>query len=566
MNSRTLAWLAVLMLGMTLYSQWNVEQYKKVQAETTLQESKKGIQEDLAGIPSISNSTKAFEREEESPVASEQKTIEVNTDLFAAEISEYGDLVRVELKNYPKSLGESQGVELLNQREDAYFTAQRGLLSDSGPDSKSKGRAKFAFDKASYLMDDTDKLIVDGVFTTDKGVKVTKRYTFYRDNYSFDVDLIVNNNGTESYAALPFGRLKMLPRDGKSVGGMGIRVFNGGVIKTPVSEDSYQKVEFDDFGKDKYEYNVVGGWTAFVQQYFIGAWIPANTVPHDYSTEVLSSKVDDKKIHALRFLDEQINVAPGEEEVVAAKFYAGPEIAEDLQSLSPGLQKTLDYGIFWPLAWPIFLVLKYIYGVVGNWGLAIIGTTLLIKLLFYKLSASSYRSMAKMKKLQPKMESLKSVHGEDKQALGQAMMQLYKEEKVNPLGGCLPILIQIPVFIALYWVLIESVELRQAPFYFWIQDLSVKDPFYILPIIMGASMFLQQKLSPAPPDPVQAKVMMLMPIVFTFLFLQFPAGLVLYWVANNLLSIAQQIYITKSIENEDSKPKKTKRSKSANKS
>ena len=569
-NPRTLAWLIVLMLGMSLYSQWNMDKYQEEQEVAKALHPQSQLGEDLQGIPDAVSYVQEVLVADVASAANTQENLKSNniiahTDLFNIEISELGDIVSVELVKYPQTLGADVGVMLLSQSKENYFIAQRGLLNELGPDSKSAGRGMFTFARNDYQLGDDDKLVVEGVFTTATGVEVKKVFTFTRDNYSFEVDLIVNNHGGEKYTALPFGRLKMLARDAKSVGGMGIKVFSGGVMKTPVSSESYQKIDFDEFGDKKYDYHMDGGWLAFVQQYFIGAWVPAHAKAHDYSSEILKTKIDDQDLHALRFLDESIEVLPGETETVSTTFYAGPEVAEDLKALSPGLQKTLDYGIFWPLAWPIFLILKYIYGIVGNWGIAIIGTTMLIKLIFYKLSATSYRSMAKMKILQPQMESLKERHGEDKQALGQAMMQLYKDEKVNPLGGCLPMLIQIPVFIALYWVLIESVELRQAPLYLWIHDLSVKDPFYVLPLLMGASMFLQQRLSPAPPDPMQAKVMMLMPVIFTFLFLQFPAGLVLYWVANNLLSIAQQLYITKTIEKENGKPRKTKDKKALSK-
>jgi YidC/Oxa1 family membrane protein insertase len=246
-------------------------------------------------------------------------------------------------------------------------------------------------------------------------------------------------------------------------------------------------------------------------------------------------------------VSDPVTVAPQAQKTISAQLFAGPEITSILKQVSPGLELTVDYGVLWPICQPIFWVLKNIHNVIGNWGLAIIFTTLIIKLLFFKLSAASYRSMGNMKKIQPKMEQLKERYGDDKQEFGKAVMELYKREKVNPLGGCLPILVQIPVFIALYYVLLESVELRHAPFMLWIHDLSAKDPYYVLPILMGLSMLVQQKLSPAPPDPVQAKVMMAMPIVFTFLFVQFPAGLVLYWVVNNVLSILQQWYITKKV-------------------
>jgi len=249
----------------------------------------------------------------------------------------------------------------------------------------------------------------------------------------------------------------------------------------------------------------------------------------------------------LGVLTPEQSIPAGQSGKLGMRLYAGPKLQDHLQEVAPGLELTVDYGLLTILAQPIFWLLKYIHKVVGNWGWAIVLLTLLIKLAFYKLSAASYRSMANMRRLQPRMAALKERHGDDRQKMSQAMMELYKTEKINPLGGCLPVLVQIPVFIALYWVLLESVELRQADFILWINDLSSPDPYYILPLLMGITMFIQQKLSPAPPDPLQAKVMMILPPVFTLFFAFFPAGLVLYWVANNALSIAQQWYITKKV-------------------
>jgi YidC/Oxa1 family membrane protein insertase len=291
--------------------------------------------------------------------------------------------------------------------------------------------------------------------------------------------------------------------------------------------------------KKVFKQSVDKGWVAMEEHYFTTAWVP-DVGSYQFITETFADHS-----YSVCFVGSQVVVSPGKSAIVGASLYAGPEIMQTLQKVAPGLELTVDYGSLWWICQPIFHLMCWLYSIFGNWGVAIILVTVLIKLAFYKLSASSYRSMGNMKKLQPKMEQLKEKYGDDRQKFGQAVMELYKKEKVNPLGGCLPILIQIPVFIALYYVLLESVELRQAPFALWLQDLSVKDPFYVLPIIMGCSMFLQQRMSPAPPDPVQAKVMMAMPIVFTVMFLQFPSGLVLYWVVNNGLSILQQWFITR---------------------
>ncbi|MCB1805217.1 MAG: membrane protein insertase YidC, partial [Candidatus Competibacteraceae bacterium] len=285
----------------------------------------------------------------------------------------------------------------------------------------------------------------------------------------------------------------------------------------------------------------------------LGAWIPAQ----DELNKFYSRALGDGR-YRLGMVSAEQTIAAGQTGTFATQLYVGPKIQERLEGLAPNLSRTVDYGWLWFIAEPLFVILKWLHGLLGNWGWSIILLTVMIKAVFFKLSETSYRSMANMRKLAPKLQQMKERYGDDRAKLNQAMMEMYKKEKINPLGGCLPILVQIPVFIALYWMLLESVELRQAPWLGWIQDLSTKDPFYILPLIMGVSMFIQQRLNPTPPDPIQAKVMMALPIVFTFFFLWFPSGLVLYWVVNNVLSIAQQYVITKRVEAGTDKASKSK--------
>jgi YidC/Oxa1 family membrane protein insertase len=300
--------------------------------------------------------------------------------------------------------------------------------------------------------------------------------------------------------------------------------------------------------KGGFKETVQGGWVAWLQHYFVTAWIPGQD-----DTDVIQTRKDSQGNYIVGFTGPVLSIPAGAYAETNATLYAGPKIQHTLKALSPGLDKTVDYGILWFIAEPIFWLLEHIHGLLGNWGWSIICLTILIKLAFFPLSAASYKSMARMRAVSPKLAALKEQFGDDRQKMSQAMMDLYKKEKINPLGGCLPILVQMPVFLSLYWVLLESVEMRQAPWMFWITDLSIKDPFFLLPIIMGATMFIQMQLNPTPPDPMQAKVMKLMPIIFTFFFLWFPAGLVLYWVVNNCLSIAQQWYITRKIEAQMSK-------------
>ena len=305
----------------------------------------------------------------------------------------------------------------------------------------------------------------------------------------------------------------------------------------------YEKIPFDDMAQQDISRDVPGGWAAMIQHYFISAWIPPRDATNHFYTKALPGER-----YLVGLAGPTREVAPGSVADLGLELYMGPKNQDRLAQIADGLDLTVDYGWLWFIAQPLFWLLKWLHKLVGNWGWAIVLVTVLIKLAFYHLSATSYRSMANMRRMAPRLQSLKERYGDDKQRLNQAMMELYKKEKINPLGGCLPILVQIPVFIALYWVLLESVEMRQAPFILWIEDLSIKDPYFVLPLIMGVSMYIQQKLNPAPPDPMQAKIMMSLPFVFTIFFAFFPSGLVLYWVVNNILSISQQWYITRKIE------------------
>ncbi|MGD8927033.1 MAG: membrane protein insertase YidC, partial [Thioalkalispiraceae bacterium] len=348
-----------------------------------------------------------------------------------------------------------------------------------------------------------------------------------------------------------FARLERTPKHKKHGLGM-LPTYTGPVYYSP--DNKYEKVKFKEIDEvaenrktgplDAIDREFAGGWIAMIEHYFVGAYIPKSDEVYRYFTQ---KPKRDGDLYWIGLMSTEKTVKPNQTMDSSVELYVGPKIQKRLEALAPGLELSVDYGWLTFISKPLFWLLTHIHGLLGNWGWAIIVLTLMIKLVFYKLSETSYKSMARMKKLAPRMKQISERYADDRQRKGQAIMELYKKEKVNPMSGCLPILIQIPVFIALYYVLLESVELRQAPWIFWINDLSLKDPYYVLPIIMGISMFAQQKLNPAPPDPMQAKMMMLLPFVFTFLFLFFPSGLVLYWVCNNLLSIAQQWYITRVV-------------------
>jgi YidC/Oxa1 family membrane protein insertase len=478
------------------------------------------------------------------PVAT-ASLINVSTDVLELAIDlEGGDITRAALLKHLAKLDDpDRPFVLLQQDSQRTYVAQSGLVGANGIDSD--GRAGFTADQSSYtLADGADQLVVDLKYRGPGNVDIIKRYTLRRGDYLVDIQYVVANNSAERWQASLFGQTKRDSSDDPSrstSGGMGLVPFLGVALTQP--DERFTKFDFEEMAENPFRQQLTGGWIAMIQHYFLSAWIPAAEQVHSYYTRVTGSG-----FNIGGFTSPALVIDPGNTGTTGASFYVGPKDQYRLEEISEYLDLSVDYGWLWWIAQPLFWLLVKIHSLVGNWGVAIILLTVLIKAAFFQLSATSYKSMANMRRVQPQMVDIRERYADDKQKQSQAMMDLYKKEKINPLGGCLPILVQMPVFIALYWVLMESVELRHAPFFGWIHDLSVMDPFFILPLIMGASMWFQQKLNPPPPDPMQAKVMQWMPVIFTFFFLFFPAGLVLYWVANNLLSIAQQWFITRQIE------------------
>jgi YidC/Oxa1 family membrane protein insertase len=468
--------------------------------------------------------------------------ISVVTDLFDLTIdSQGGTIQKLLLVEYPVSLEDQQTkFTLMRPTSPDLFIAQSGLIGLDKAEAPTH-EAQYQSAQSNYTMGNADTLSVELLWQSPKGVKVTKRFKFTRGSYLIKVEHQIDNESGENWSGREYRQLmRGIPGEG-GVGSQFLYTYTGGAIYTP--EEKYEKISFEDMESSKLSMEVKGGWVGMLQHYFLGAWVPpAEETDHFYSNVLPGQR------YVLGAYTPSISLAAGGSHIFSSGFVAGPKLQDELEAIAPGLDLTVDYGWLTVLAKPIFWLLKSIQGVVLNWGWSIILLTLIIKLVFFKLSETSYKSMANMRKMTPRIQALKDRYGDDKQRLNQAMMEMYKKEKINPLGGCLPILVQIPVFIALYWVLLESVELRQAPWILWLQDLSIKDPYYVLPIIMGISMFIQQKLNPAPPDPMQAKIMMSLPFVFTIFFAFFPSGLVLYWVTNNILSIAQQWYITRQIE------------------
>jgi YidC/Oxa1 family membrane protein insertase len=469
--------------------------------------------------------------------------IAVETDVFKIEIdTKGGDIRRVDLPNYPfSSYRPDEPLRLMNDELPNLFVAQSGLLPKEYAPTH---QAIYKSDQLNYQMsDNVDSFEVKLNWQDDKGIKISKIYTFQRGSYVIDLKYIVENNTAEPWQGRLYGQFQRTEIDLAQT--RFIYTYMGGAISSP--EQLYEKISFDDIRDGsltkEHRQGWKDGWAAMLQHYFVGAWVPEREQKYNYYTKMLERG----NRYVLGLYGPPQTVAPHSQHIFKISLFIGPKLQNKLAELAHGLDLTVDYGWLWFIAQPLFWMLDIIHDWVGNWGWAIIFLTILIKLAFFQLSATSYKSMANMRRLQPRMMALKERYGDDKSRLNQAMMEMYKKEKINPLGGCLPILVQIPVFIALYWVLLESVELRQATFGWWINDLSIPDPYFVLPIIMGATMLVQHYLNPAPIDPVQQKVMLALPLVFTVFFAFFPSGLVLYWTVNNFLSIAQQWVITKKI-------------------
>ncbi len=545
-NVRLLLFLALAFLGMLLFQAWQEDYGPSRQAAQTDQAAeptaaagdtpvvpqRAEIDDAAPSVPAAAEGT---------PTAAPGGLVEVHTDTFDMTIdTRGGTIVDARLVQYPVAVDQpEQKYRLLSQRPSDFFIVQSGLLGADKTRTPTHEAVFSASAQRFELKEGEDSLTVDLEWRSPDGVTVTKRYTFRRGSHAIELEHLVRNASDEPWVGRDYRQLQRgEPTDS---GNVFMYTYTGGAIYT--QQDKYQKYDFEDLGGGKLDRDVVDGWVAMIQHYFLAAIVPTRgQQQHFYGKRLNNGRA------VIGTYTPAQTVAPGESGRFVGQLVVGPKLQAELESIAEGLDLTVDYGFLVFLAKPMYWILEQIQGFVHNWGWTIIIFTVLIKLAFFKLSETSYRSMANMRKLTPRIQALKDRYGDDKQRMQQAMMEMYKTEKINPLGGCLPMLVQIPFFIALYWVLLESVELRQAPWILWIDDLSIKDPYFVLPIIMGASMFVQQKLNPPPPDPMQAKIMMALPIVFTAMFAFFPAGLVLYWVVNNLLSIAQQWVITKRIE------------------
>ena len=530
MNSRrTLLTLALLLVSMLIYQQWQMDYHMPKPVAT---EQSATQQSDMTPISASAATTES----KQAP----GRLITLKNDVFSLKIDTLGgDVVQSDLLHYAAELNSVERFMLLQNTADKVYVAESGLVGKNGIDTTTTGRAAYHIDGDEFILaDGQDELRVPLTFEKD-GVTYRKIFVLKRGVYSIDVNYEIQNQSADAIEVQPYGQLKHTIIG--SSGSMAMPTYTGGAYSS--SETNYKKYSFDDMKDADLSINTKAGWVAILQHYFVSAWIPNQDATNQLYTNTANGR------GFVGYRGPVITIPAGATETVKSTLWTGPKLQKQMAAVANHLDLTIDYGWAWFIAKPLFLLLELIQSIVKNWGLAIIGVTLVVKAILYPLTKAQYTSMAKMRMLQPKMQEMRERFGDDRQRMSQEMMKLYKEEKVNPLGGCLPLILQMPIFIALYWTFMEAVELRHAPFFGWIQDLSAQDPYYILPILMGGSMFLLQKMSPTPvADPMQQKVMNFMPLIFMFFFLWFPAGLVLYWLVSNLITIVQQQMIYRGLE------------------
>ena len=568
-NIRFVLILAFSIILLMLYQAWQIDYGPKPEIQevaTIVDESKEELPNTVASVAPDKETTAVAEDTVSTvvpvPESESGQIITIITDVFHLEIDTKGGTLRnLDLLQYPvesvntvlNDVREKLGfdaaeknlapVRLFDSNPEKLFLGQSGLIANADSAFLPNHHTHFTTDKLEYrLHEDQNTLRVPLSWTDDNGFTVSKTFIFSRDSYVVKLEQKVINQSDQAWTGRQYNQLLRVPYSDER-GNTFIRTYAGGVVYT--EEEKYQKVEYSDMADENLNVATQGGWSAMIQHYFATAWVP----PVDQENHFYTKQLKDSRFVIGSYSTPE-TVPANSEQNFASQLYVGPKIQPDMEAVAKGLELTVDYSWLTIIGKPIYWLLNKIHTLMGNWGVAILGVTLCIKLMFFKLSEISYKSMAKMRKIQPQLAELKERFSDDRQRFNTEMMAMYKKEKVNPMGGCFPIMVQIPVFISLYWVLIETVELRQAPFALWIQDLSAQDPFFILPIIMGITMKIQQSLNPAPVDPIQAKVMKMFPVIFTVFFLFFPAGLVLYWVMNNTLSIIQQWVITKNIEKE----------------
>lgn len=536
MNSnRSLLIMGLLLVSFLIFTQWQQDYNPEIQAQkqAMAQAQTQQVANQSSDVPASSNAASINEQ------STKGKTITIETDVLRLTVDTLGgDVVDSDLLKYNAELDSNTPFELLQDNGKVLYVAQSGLVGKNGIDTTA-GRAQYQATAEKFaLAEGQDEIAVPLTFEKD-GVVYTKTFTLKRGSYNVAVNYHIKNGAAETLEVQPYGQLKHTLVE--SAGNFAMPTYTGGAYSS--SEVNYKKYSFDEMAKANLSVDTKAGWAAVLQHYFVSAWIPNQDAENNLYTRTGNG------VGTIGYRGPVTQVAPNGEATIISHLWTGPKDQPAMAQVANNFDLTVDYGWAWFIAKPLFWLLTFIQSIVSNWGLAIIGVTIVVKTMLYPLTKAQYTSMAKMRMLQPRIQEMRERFGDDRQRMSQEMMKLYKEEKVNPMGGCLPILLQMPIFIALYWTFMEAVELRHAPFFGWIQDLSAQDPYYIFPLLMGGSMYLLQKMSPTPiADPVQQKVMNFMPVMFTVFFLWFPSGLVLYWLTSNLITIAQQWLIYRNLE------------------
>ena len=534
-SQRTFLFIGLMLVSFLLFQEWNNDyNTPKADPSATTQTLKANSPESDDYVPASSDSGLPA-----STTLAKRSVIDITTDVFKVKIdTKGGDIVETDLINYKETKGSDVPYMLLGEFDGKQYFSQSGLIGLNGPDASANGRPTYQSEQTSYTLTG-DELRVPLQFTDSNGVSFTKTYVFKKGQYDVGLEYKVNNTTSAPVQVQLYTQIK---RTVQEKGSMVDQNYLGAAYGT--DEEPYEKYSFSDMADKNLNINTQGGYVAFIQHYFVSAWVPMQD-----QANTLYSLITKSNAAIIGVKDEAVNVQAGSEQVLTATYYMGPKESDKLEAIHTDLDLTVDYGWLWFISQPLFVLLKWLHSILGNWGVAIIAITIIVKSLMYPLTKAQYTSMAKMRALQPKMKALKEKYGDDRQKFGQATMEMYRKEKVNPMGGCFPILLQMPIFLALFYVFLESTELRHAEFVLWLTDLSAKDPYYVLPILFGASMFITQKLQPMTvTDPMQQKMMTFMPVIFSVFFLWFPSGLVLSWLVSNLISIVQMLIIYRGME------------------
>ena len=534
-SQRTFLFIGLMLVSFLLFQEWNNDyNAPKVDPSANTQTLQTNSPDSDDYVPSSTDG--------ELPTAAttaKRSVIEITTDVFKVKIdTRGGDIVEADLLQYEDKKDSGIPYMLLGVLDGNQYFSQSGLIGLNGPDASAEGRPVYHTEQKTFALTG-DELRVPLTFTDSKGVTFTKTYVFKKGEYDVALEYTVNNTTAEPIQVQLYTQVK---RTVQEKGSLVDQTYLGAAYGS--AEEKYEKYSFSDMADKNLSINTQGGYIAFIQHYFVSAWVPSQE-----QQNTLYSLIAKGNAAIIGAKGEPVNVQANQQATLGATDYMGPKESDKLAALHPNLDLTVDYGWLWFISQPLFILLKWLHSILGNWGLAIIAITVIVKSAMYPLTKAQYTSMAKMRALQPKMAALKEKYGDDRQKFGQATMEMYRKEKVNPMGGCLPILLQMPIFLALFYVFLESTELRHAEFVLWLTDLSAMDPYYVLPVLFGVSMFVTQKLQPMTvQDPMQQKMMTFMPVIFSVFFLWFPSGLVLYWLVSNLISIAQMLIIYRGME------------------